>query len=204
MPFDLRNYPITITVALLALLIHAIPSLTDWMQLDFDAVASGQGWRIWTGHLTHFDSSHLLWDLLMFVGLSGACERRRPGQLAPALAVMALGISLAVWLFCPDIAVYRGLSGIDTGLFVWFAGLRIQQSIDESDRLGAVLWMVPIAGLIGKLLYEVTTGQTLFVDSSQFTPLVKSHLAGVAIGILLCLYGRSVSITSVRYRLPSR
>jgi rhomboid family GlyGly-CTERM serine protease len=186
---SLRGYPVTITVSLLALLIHFVPSLSAWLQLDFDLVSDGQWWRIWTGHLTHFGGEHLFWDLLMFVGLAGACERVRPRQMVPAFVVMAGGISLAVQWFCTDVAIYRGLSGIDTGLFVWFAGMRLMASVKTGDVAAGLLWALPFAGLIGKLVYEAATGQTLFVDSSGFVPLVQAHLSGVVIGLLLCLSG---------------
>lgn len=192
---SLRRFPVTITVSLVALLIHFVPALNEFFQLDFDAVAGGQWWRIWTGHLTHFGREHLFWDLLMFVGLAGACERTCPRQMPTAVALMAAGISLAVGLFCADVGTYRGLSGIDTGLFVWFAGMRSLKSLDDRDPFSGLLWAVPFAGLIGKLLFELATGQTLFVDSSGFVPLVESHLAGVVIGILFCLFGRYADFT---------
>jgi rhomboid family GlyGly-CTERM serine protease len=183
----IRRFPVTITVSLLALLIHLVPMLNEWLQLDFDAVANGQWWRVWTGHVTHFGGEHLFWDLLMFMGLAGACEQLRPRQIVPALILMAGGISLAVQWFCTDIATYRGLSGIDTGLFVWFAGMRLVASVNARDLATGLLWALPSVGLVGKLLYEAVTGQTLFVDSSGFVPLVTAHLAGVVIGLVLCL-----------------
>jgi rhomboid family GlyGly-CTERM serine protease len=199
-----RRFPVTITVSLLVLLIHFVPAFNDLLQFDFDAVASGQWWRIWTGHLTHFGSEHLFWDLLMFIGLAGACEQTRSRQMVPALALMAGGISLAVQIFCVDVTIYRGLSGIDTGLFVWFAGMRLLKSVDNRDPLSGLLWAVPFVGLIGKLLFEAATGQTLFVDSTNFVPLVESHLAGVVIGILLCLYGRSANSAMMRHLVPAQ
>jgi rhomboid family GlyGly-CTERM serine protease len=202
--FSPTRYPVTITVSLLALLIHFVPALNEFFQLDFDAVAGGQVWRIWTGHLSHFDSQHLFWDLLMFIGLSGACEKCAPRQIAAAVLLMGGAISMTVRLFCPEVAFYRGLSGIDTGLFVWFAGMQLFDALDQRDATGGLLWAAPFLALIGKLVYEAATGQTLFVDSDGFAPLVEAHLAGVAIGMLICLYGRSVSVTDVRYRLPSR
>ena len=185
--FSARNYPVTIAVSLLAILVHWIPGAQNILELDFSSVSSGQWWRILTGHLTHFDSQHLFWDLVMFTGLAGACEKMRPRQVALVLPLMAAGISLAVRLSSPEISVYRGLSGIDTGLFVWFAGMRIQQAIDDRDRVGIAIWSAPCLALIGKLIYESITGQTLFVDSNGFVPLVESHVAGVVIGILFCL-----------------
>ena len=180
----LRTYPVTIAVAVIALLAWACPTLTLWLQLDFNAVADGQWWRIWTGHLTHYDGNHLFWDLIMFAVLAGACEHRHPRPFALAIAVMIAVISAAIGYLCEQVSVYRGLSGIDTGLFVWFVADQCRDCWRSRDRVSAMLWLSLSMGLIGKLLYEVTTGQILFVDASGFTPLVESHLAGAAIGLI--------------------
>lgn len=198
---QITKFPITIAVSALALLAYAVPSLAQAWQLDFAMVGDGQWWRIWTGHLTHYEGNHLLWDLLMFSVLGAACERAHPRSFAAALAIMMGGISAAIAVFCSEIAVYRGLSGLDTGLFVWFAADQIRQSIRQSDQLVAALWLVPCVGLIGKLLIEWATGQTLFVDSTDFKPLVESHLAGVVIGIL-CYFDASASSRTARATLP--
>ncbi|WP_068141380.1 rhombosortase [Roseimaritima ulvae] len=195
----LKRYPITIATAAFALLAFASPTLTAWLQLDFAAVADGQWWRIITGHMTHFGGHHLFWDLLMFVVLSAACERQHRRHFGIATLLMMAGISLAIRFFCDDIAVYRGLSGLDTGLFVWFVSDQCRQSLRQCDRLATLLWLAPLIGLVGKLLFEAITGQTLFVDSSTFEPLVEAHLAGAAIGAALS-YVRLSSLTNTRQR----
>ncbi len=184
---SLRKYPVTIAVSVIALLAWASPSLSQWLQLDFNAVADGQWWRIWTGHLTHYDGSHLFWDLTMFAVLGGACEHRHPRPFAPAIAVMIAVISASIGVLCEQVSVYRGLSGIDTGLFVWFVADQCRDCWRSRDKVSAMLWLSLSMGLIGKLLYEITTGQILFVDASGFTPLVESHLAGAAIGLICCV-----------------
>ena len=177
---QLKRFPVTILISLAALFAYASPALTAWLQLDFAAVADGQWWRIWSGHISHFGGHHLFWDLLMFAVLGAVCEGRHPRYFGIATAVMMAGISLAIGVGCEQIATYRGLSGLDTGLFVWFIADQCWQSVRRHDRLAALLWLAPAAGLTGKLLLEAATGQTLFVDSSEFVPLVESHLAGAA------------------------
>lgn len=181
----LRNYPITIAVAALSIASLAVPSLTSLFELDFAAVGDGQWWRILTGHWTHYDFSHLLWDLLMFVTLSVACERRAGKRYAAILVAALALISLAVRVTTPEIMVYRGLSGIDTGLFVWLAVDQIRIAWSRRDRTVLVGGTIAITALIGKLVFEAATGQTLFVDSSTFTPLVQSHLAGAIAGAVI-------------------
>ncbi len=178
-----RPYQCTIGVSLSALLIWAIPGAGSWFELDYQRVAEGQWWRIWTGHLTHFDGNHLFWDLLMFVGLGAACERIQPRHFPFALAAMMVGVTASVGWWCDEIRCYRGLSGIDTGLFVWFVSHQCQVYWARNQRWMLLLGSIALLGLISKLVFEAMTGQTLFVDSSGFTPLVESHLAGAACGL---------------------
>ncbi len=187
-----RDIRFTMIVSVLAILAYAVPSLSQAMELDFMAVAAGQWWRMWTGHLTHYDGQHLFWDLLMFVVLGAACERNHRRGFAPAVISVVFVMSVAISLLCPEIVVYRGLSGLDTGLFVWFIGDQCRRCWREDDRFVAMMWLVPCVGLTAKLLFEATSGQTLFVNASNFTPLVETHLAGAALGFACCVTMRNV------------
>lgn len=180
----LRRIPITIGVVAIALIAWAFPEIGQSMQLDFGAVADGQWRRIWTGHLTHYDGNHLFWDLMMFAILAAACEYRHRRVFAVAVPIMFAMISASIAFFCRDITIYRGLSGIDTGLFVWFVADQARGSWRNGDRSSTVMWLSLGLGLVGKLLYEITTGEILFVDASGFTPLVESHLAGATAGLI--------------------
>ena len=121
----------------------------------------------------------------MFAVLGVVCERQHPRSFGPALAVMALGISAAVTFLCDDVTGYRGLSGIDTGLFVWFIGDQIRQCFADRDRTGTSFWIATVGLLIGKLSYEFVTGEILFVNAEGFKPLVESHVAGAALGAFI-------------------
>ncbi|MEM8666130.1 MAG: rhombosortase [Planctomycetota bacterium] len=183
----LRNYPSTLVVTTLALLVWAVPSLGSLLETNFALIGEGQWWRIWTGHLVHFDGGHLFWDLMMFVALGSVCERQHPRLFPIAWFVLATGVTLGLAMFCDGIGSYRGLSGIDTGLFVWLASERVFRSCIDRERVTAFAWLLALIGLTGKLVFETVTGQTLFVDSSGFTPLVEAHLAGVMFGFICSL-----------------
>ncbi len=178
---------ITLGVAGIALLTLYSPTLTSWLQLDVNAVQDGQWWRVLTGHVTHFGGEHLFWDLAMFVGLGLMCESAFPRRFAPGLLLLALGISFTVLIGCEDISQYRGLSGIDTGLFAWYVGEQIRQSREDGDWGLTTAWITAACLLVGKLFYEWFSGNVIFVNASEFSPLVESHLAGTAIGSLLAL-----------------
>jgi rhomboid family GlyGly-CTERM serine protease len=184
-----NHHLVTTIISAIAILAYVFPSLAVGLQLDFESVAAGQWWRLFSGHLTHYGSQHLFWDLLMFVVLGVACERQHPRLFGVSLIVMALGISATVTFVCKDVSGYRGLSGIDTGLFVWFIGDQIRQSLADRDRMIASFWTATGTLLVGKLLFEFVTGNVLFVDADGFEPLIESHLVGAAFGALFAGLG---------------
>ena len=181
MPF--KHIPVTIAVASVAVVAFMVPGVTDYLQLDMEQAFGGEFWRIITGHVTHYGSSHLFWDLLMFVVLGAVCERRCGVLYGPALAMMAVVISASIAIGCPQIGVYRGLSGLDTGLFAWFVADQAVQAVRRREWGSAGIWLAMGGGLLCKLGFEWATGATLFVDSDGFVPLVQSHLAGLIAGV---------------------
>ena len=183
----IQRAPLTIALSAIVLLIHLVPCSAESLQLDFESVSSGEFWRLWTGHLTHYHANHLFWDLLMFAGLGFVCESFDRRKYAVALGVMALAISSSVAVWSDHIHTYRGLSGIDTGLFTWLAATQVARSWRQEDWQTSALWLTPLAGLVLKLAYELATGQTLFVDSSDFIPLAESHFAGALVGFGLAI-----------------
>ena len=57
---------VTVTLALAAVAVQLIPGWAAAWQYERAAIAAGQWWRMLTGHLTHWNMDHLLWDVLMF------------------------------------------------------------------------------------------------------------------------------------------
>ncbi len=177
----------TLVIAVVTLLIHACPTLSSTLQLDFKAVSGGQWWRLLSGHLTHYDGQHLFWDLLMFVVLGAVCERQNRKLFGVFFVIMATIVSLTVMQACGDISEYRGLSGIDTGLFTWLTISQLRKSLAGGDRYFAAFWTMSGFMLLGKLGFEMITGDVLFVQTDGFKPLLESHLAGATVGILVAV-----------------
>lgn len=180
----IKQYPLSLLFAGFALAIYAIPGASDLLQLDFARTADGEVWRIVTGHWTHFGASHLFWDLLMFVILAIACESKSGWWFAPAIGLMAVSASAVVAVTCEDVLVYRGLSGLDTGLFTWFVAGQMGQSLRKKQWSSGWLYAAMLAALLGKLAFEAATGGTLFVAEGEFRPLVEVHIAGAIVGLL--------------------
>jgi hypothetical protein len=97
-----------------------------------------------------------------------------------------------------ELQTYRGLSGLDSALYVTAAVNARTTLWSQQQRPWAVAAFVSIAALGAKVAYELTTGQTLFVDAASegFVPVPLAHAAGAIAGLLAARPALS------RYLLP--
>jgi rhomboid family GlyGly-CTERM serine protease len=175
---------VTLVVAVLAALLASSPSATEVLQFDRAEILAGEVWRLATCHLTHWNVEHLQWDLLMFVVLGAACEMRSPRRMWLCTGLAAASVSLLVFYRFPGCGAYRGLSGIDTALFV-LLGIDLMR---EARRQRQPALFLAIGGLLlgflAKTAYEAVTGHAFFVDQSAagFDLLVWDHIVAAAVG----------------------
>lgn len=115
----LRQLPwITGLFGVVVLLLALLPeSLLSIVQYDREKILDGELWRMFTGHLVHWNSTHLVWDLLVFVACGGLLEWLRRNLLVSVLFGGSFVVSVALLVFQPDMHTYRGLSALDMGLF---------------------------------------------------------------------------------------
>ena len=134
------------------------------------------------------------------VALALAC-RLHWRQAVAALAASSLLIPVALLLLQPGLATYRGLSGLDSALFVLVAAAllaaprapRPPRTDDVPPALAARLHaLLPrlaagaaLVGFAAKLAWEATTGAAVFVDSqaAAFVPVPLAHLVGGLCGV---------------------
>ena len=190
---------VTLLLAALVAAVFVCPALTPFCEFDRAAVAGGELWRLVTCHLTHFSWDHLLWDTVVLVFLGLVCERRGRARYVSCLTASALAIAIAVYLAAPQVGVYRGLSGVDTALFAMLAASLIREKWAEEDWMWVGLLGILSAGLVGKVLFEMVTGGTLFVaaEAAHFRPVPLAHLVGMVVG---CVMGAA----DVRYHPYNR
>jgi rhomboid family GlyGly-CTERM serine protease len=183
----MRGSLVTLTIASVALAIHLLPGLSAALQFERLAIANGQWWRILTGHLTHWNADHIFWDLLMFIILGVMVEQLGRLRLVLLCLTSAAGISLVIWCTQPDLPTYRGLSGVDTALFVYLACSLLTTARQARRWSGCVFPAVLLAGFAAKVIYEVVAGTTLFVDSQRagFVVVAMAHLTGALIGVAM-------------------
>jgi len=133
-----RRFPLagsgTLWLALLALACHLMPSLQEGFSLRRDGWTLAQGWQVVTCHLSHWSADHFWWDWIVFVGLGWLCERQSRRTFWLTLGSASITIGLGFLLFQPNLASYRGLSGIDSALFALWLVLAYQTRQVNTNR----------------------------------------------------------------------
>jgi rhomboid family GlyGly-CTERM serine protease len=147
----------------------------DWFSFDRPAIASGEAWRLLTGHLVHLGFSHLalnLAGLLLVWYLVGAVFSR--SQWLIILLVDFVVVNLGLWILEPQLVWYVGLSGVLHGV--------LAAGIIASIRTLRVDVLVLGIALLGKLVYEQLLGPLPgSEESTGGAVIVAAHLYG-AIG----------------------
>ena len=179
-----RHFPfLTIIIGFLASAANFSAQVTSWLQFDSSAILHGELWRVFTGHLTHWSVSHLFWDMLVFLVLGATIERFSRRQFLTCFTAGSLIISLLVLTVQPEMIYYRGLSGIDSGLFMLLLVVLYRRNAAGHNLLHKIPYILLGLLFIGKSAFELATAQTLFVQSSDlFIPVPLAHLGGAFAG----------------------
>ena len=142
----------------------------------------------------------------MFLVLGTMCERRNVAAFASCVLASATVISLAMLTGWPELSTYRGLSGIDTGLFALLAVNQAADARADGNRL--VMWGVALAvlGLIAKTSFELLSEATIFVDHSAaaFVPVPWAHVAGAVVGCAVGLAAQALPWRIIEKNSPKR
>ncbi len=169
-----------------AVAIYFLPGVSPFLQYDRSAMAAGEVWRTVTCHFTHWSFDHLAWDAGALVVLGLLCEAPYRRAFAACMGLSAVLVPLAVWTFIPEMETYRGLSGIDSALFVLLAVSILGESLVERRRAWAAGSALVLVAFAGKIAFECLSGATLFVDSAatSMTPVPLAHLVGGLTGAI--------------------
>ncbi len=193
----MKHLPVaSLLVVAAAVAVMFFPTLADQFQYDRAAIAAGELWRIVTCHLTHWSVDHLFWDATVLLVLGFLVERESRRALLACLGVSAVVIPICVWFCLPDLATYRGLSGIDSAVFLLLAVMLLRASLAADDRVWAMVTAAVVAGFVAKIGYEFATGATLFVDSTaaQMLPVPAAHVVGAILGAACGIRAKSFGV----------
>lgn len=195
---SLAPFACTLLLAAAALAISVSPAAVIALQFDVPAISAGEIWRLATGHFTHWNGEHLLWDLIPFVALGMLVEWRSRRLFVATVATSAIVISIVVGALEPGMIYYRGLSGIDSALYGAVAAdlllLAWQRRSPQMAIIPAALWIA----FLGRIGYESITGVSLFVDSvaAGYTPAAIAHLAGGLVGAAIAYWQHRTGLES--------
>jgi len=192
-PLISRILAVRWTVALAAAMLAAnwglLPSSPSWaapllkaFEYDRDAILHGQLWRLVSGNLVHWSAEHFWLDVGAFLLLGAAFEpsfKRSRVSFGNFVLATSLIVGSAMLLALPDMKLYRGLSGVDSGLFA--AALLLEA--DQARTSGRRWWYLAPAALAfaGKIVFECWTGELFFGTSSLGDlgqPVPLAHAAG--------------------------
>jgi len=163
----------------LMLLLQAIGP--EYFRYERDWSSTGQIWRIVTAHWVHVGWIHLL---LNGFGLVVCVSLTTPGWSIGRWLVnsitMAIGISIMLTIYNPEVWDYAGFSGVLYGLYVLAA-----LSLFPRDRLVAVL-------IIAAIVIKVIMEQFNFYDFNSgdiigARVIVDAHLYGLLMAIAIAL-----------------
>jgi rhomboid family GlyGly-CTERM serine protease len=177
------------TIAILVpVLLFVCPGASGALEFDRDAVSGGEVWRLATCHWPHWSTDLLAYSDGAYALLLMACWLEAPRRAGACGVASTVSVGLAVWLLTP-LRTYRGLSGIDSALFVML-GVALFR-----DGVVGRRW---VAGLVVcfalKLAFEFGTGRAVFVAVDGMVPVPVAHLVGAATGAVVAGWpGRSGS-----------
>ena len=177
----------SLLLTLAALIIHLTNGLRVDLLYERTALAGLELWRVVTCHWVHLNWDHLLWSGATFLCLGAVCEIMDRKRTYQTLVLAALLIPVALWWGQPGLNVYGGLSGLDCAFYALLFTLLIKREIRSGSSLWAGFYAVGLVALLAKVIYETTTGQTIFVSNthSGMVPVPLSHLAGGFAGFIV-------------------
>jgi len=182
---------LAILLAAVAVGVWWLPDSGAGLAYQRDLIASGELWRLITGHFVHWSPGHLVWDVGTFLVLGAVCELRSRKRFSACLAGSVIAIPAAVWLLLPQLELYAGFSGIDSALFALLGADLVREQWERRSPAVLAIALVLMLAFALKIGFEITTGGTVFVADlgCGIVPVPHAHLAGALVGLLASALG---------------
>ena len=150
----------------------------------------------------HLSTDHLFWSAATFLVLGSLCEIMDPKRYYAAVALSAVSIPIVIRWGMPDLMIYGGLSGLDCALYSLLMGLFIRREIRSRSWFWVALFSLLLGGLVAKIIYETTSGLTIFVGNTHtnMVPVPLAHLAGGCVGFFIAILEDKSGKASVGFR----
>jgi len=157
------------------------PALQQALRYERDAILSGELWRLLTAHLVHLGPVHLALNLAGLVIVYGLFRASlTPLGWTLTLLVSALGTSLGLLAWNPEISWYVGLSGLLHGAFL--AGALTE--LRHGRRFALVYIALLALKLLSEALWGPSPGTVNLIGGSVIT---AAHVYGALGGLVVAL-----------------
>ena len=178
LPFEKRFISAPIILIISAIVIFATP-LSELFEYNRTLFATGEYWRIITGHFSHSNGYHLMLNLAgvaLIWALHG--EYYDSKQYALALFLLALYAGGGLYIFYPENTLYNGLSGVLHGLIIIGALTDCQKGMKTGYLLFIGVWL--------KIAWEQYTGPSAELgELIEARVAIEAHLIGAVSGIFV-------------------
>jgi rhomboid family GlyGly-CTERM serine protease len=187
---------------LVSLLLMGFLQIIDSQNFRFqqDWVQKAEFWRVVTAHWTHFSWQHLLLNSL---GLVLIVAIARPawsiGRWIVYNLLLAIGISMLLTWFNPELNWYVGYSGVLFGVFLLAA-----IELFKTERIIALLLGL---GVCIKVVLEQTSSATVTTSDFIGVPvIIDAHLYGILLALAITLafaLGNQIYIAVTQLKLKN-
>lgn len=169
------------TAGLVCLALATAGDAGRWaLRYDRTAIATGQLWRLLSGHFVHLDFRHTAVNIVGLALIAALFARLYDGVRWLCISVMSIvAVDVGLWFANPEVQWYVGASGWLHGLMAAGAIAQWKQRRGEAALLGAFL--------VAKLAWEQWSGALPFA-SVQSDVIVDAHLYGAVGGALVALF----------------
>lgn len=178
LPFEKRFISAPIILIISAIVIFATP-MSELFEYNRTLFATGEYWRIITGHFSHSNGYHLMLNLAgvaLIWALHG--EYYDSKQYALALFLLALYTGGGLYIFYPENTLYNGLSGVLHGLIIIGALIDCQKGMKTGYLLFIGVWL--------KIVWEQYTGPSAELgELIEARVAIEAHLIGAISGIFV-------------------
>jgi rhomboid family GlyGly-CTERM serine protease len=171
-----------LAVFLFAVVVQLNPAWRAGLIYDREAIAHGELWRLWSGHLVHFGWPHFVGDAGLLAILSWPLGRRHRLFASLALVLMPLFISLVLYFFDPAMSRYAGLSALDLGLLLFLAAQGWQR--DWTDWFWPAVLGIYVAELVIEIARGGRGGGMIQFDDTTVHVATSAHIASAVYALL--------------------
>lgn len=139
-----QQVPLTVALMMVVLALGG-ERVADALAYGRVALAQGQWWRAFSGHFVHLGATHTLLNLGGLLALVLLCPRPLSNfEWIRRIGILALSISLLLFVAAPEVERYVGLSGVLHGLFL-LGLVPMARSHDRIAVAGLLLLIVKLA-----------------------------------------------------------